>query len=173
MLIVALAIAMLLTSSGVTRRTRELGTLKAIGWSNGRLVRQLAGESTAQALIGGVVGLALGLGAIGVFNLISPTLQLGGGSSGSRGGSGAPGGAAGGSMPEGASMPDGGGMGGAGMPGSGASSSLTEVVLHAPVTLWVVLAAVLLSLLGGLLAGSLASWRVARLSPAAALRTVA
>lgn len=173
-LAVALAIAMLLTSSGVSRRTREFGTLKAIGWSNKRLVGQLAGESAVQALIGGAAGLVLGLGAIGILNLIAPTLGAGGGSrgeaatraAGSGGGFGGPGGAGpGGSGPGG----DGGSFPGASGRGLG---STTEVVLHAPVTLWIVLAAVGLTLLGGLLAGSLASWRAARLSPAEALRSV-
>ena len=173
-LAVALAIAMLLTSSGVSRRTREFGTLKAIGWSNKRLVGQLAGESAVQALIGGAAGLVLGLGAIGILNLIAPTLGAGGGSrgevatraAGSGGGFGGPSGAGpGGSGPGG----DGGGFPGTSGRGLG---STTEVVLHAPVTLWIVLAAVGLTLLGGLLAGSLASWRAARLSPAEALRSV-
>ncbi|RUA26763.1 MAG: ABC transporter permease, partial [Actinobacteria bacterium] len=52
-LAVALALAVLFTISGVTRRTREFGTLKAIGWSNGRVVGQVAGESVIQGLIGG------------------------------------------------------------------------------------------------------------------------
>ena len=41
----AFLIAVLFTVSGVTRRTREFGTLKAIGWSNRRIVGQVAGES--------------------------------------------------------------------------------------------------------------------------------
>lgn len=51
-LAVALLLSVLLTLSGVGRRTREFGTLKAIGWSNGRVVRQVAGESMVQGLIG-------------------------------------------------------------------------------------------------------------------------
>ena len=47
---------MLFTISGISRRTRELGTLKAIGWSNSRVVGQVAGESVVQALIGGAAG---------------------------------------------------------------------------------------------------------------------
>ena len=54
-------LAVLFTISGVSRRTREFGTLKAIGWSNRRVVGQVAGESMVQGLIGGVAGLALGL----------------------------------------------------------------------------------------------------------------
>lgn len=173
-LAVALAIAALLTSSGVTRRTREFGTLKAVGWSNGRVVGQLAGESLVQAFIGGVLGLVLGLGAVGVINLISPTI---GGSTGTGSAQGGPGEMSGG-MPGGmGQMPDfenmpGGGAGGPGGFGQSLASS-AEIVLHAPITPWVVLAAIGLSLLGGLVAGSFASWRAARLSPSAALRAVA
>jgi ABC-type antimicrobial peptide transport system permease subunit len=48
----AFLIAILFTISGVTRRTREFGTLKAIGWSNGRIVRQVPARSLVQSLIG-------------------------------------------------------------------------------------------------------------------------
>jgi len=45
-------------------------------------------------------------------------------------------------------------------------------VLQAPVTLWVVGAAIGLAIIGGLLAGAFGGWRAARLSPAEALRSV-
>ncbi len=77
-LAVAVVLAVLFTISGVSRRTREFGTLKAIGWSNRRVVGQVAGESVAQGLIGGVVGLVLGLAGIWAINLISPTISHGG-----------------------------------------------------------------------------------------------
>ena len=60
-LVAAFLIAILFTIQGVTRRTREFGTLKAIGWSNRRVVGQVAGESLVQGLIGGAAGLVLGL----------------------------------------------------------------------------------------------------------------
>ncbi|WP_314147675.1 ABC transporter permease, partial [uncultured Leifsonia sp.] len=70
----AFLIAILFTISGVTRRTREFGTLKAIGWSNRRIVGQVAGESVVQGLIGGVIGVAVGLIGVLIVNVISPTL---------------------------------------------------------------------------------------------------
>jgi predicted lysophospholipase L1 biosynthesis ABC-type transport system permease subunit len=74
-----------------------------------------------------------------------------------------------------------GGAGGAaaGRPGGGgfaraaASASHTvSVHLTAPVTLDALLAAVLLALAGGLIAGSFGGWRAVRLRPAAALARV-
>ena len=160
-LVAAFLIAILFTVQGVTRRTREFGTLKAIGWSNGRVVGQVAGESLVQGLIGGVAGLALGLAGIWVVNLIAPTL---GGSAGTTGGP----------------MMMAGPAGGDGAASSGpfgarvdALGPTTEVVLNAPVTISVVVIAIGLAVLGGLIAGAVGGWRASRLRPAEALRSVA
>ncbi len=91
----AFLIAILFTISGVTRRTREFGTLKAIGWSNGRITRQVAGESLVQGLIGGVIGAVAGLVGILVVNVIAPTVSASASTSTRSGvGGGFPGGAA-------------------------------------------------------------------------------
>lgn len=157
-LLVALLIAMLLTSSGVGRRTREFGTLKAIGWSNVRVVSQVAGESMVQAIIGGAAGLILGLGAVGIVNLISPTISSTVSAAGNAGGQG-----------EFQGGPGGGGLGGFGQN----IAQTTEIVLNAPITPWIVAGAIGLAILGGLVAGSFGGWRAARLSPVEALRAVA
>lgn len=162
-LVAAFLIAILFTIQGVTRRTREFGTLKAIGWSNRRVVGQVAGESLVQGLIGGAAGLALGLVGILVVNLIAPTL----------------GGSAGTTTPGGGPMmagPDGGdGSVAAGPLGArlGDTQAATEVMLNAPVTVSVIAVAIGLAVLGGLLAGAIGGWRAARLRPAEALRSVA
>lgn len=44
----------------VAERTKEIGILKAIGWSNGNVVSQIIIESTIQGIIGGILGCALG-----------------------------------------------------------------------------------------------------------------
>ncbi|AZZ52710.1 ABC transporter permease [Rathayibacter festucae] len=150
----AFLIAILFTVSGVTRRTREFGTLKAIGWSNGAIVRQVAGESVVQGLIGGAAGIVLGLVGVTIVNLIAPTLS-GTSTSTSAMGAGGPGG----------------GFGGGG-PGAAQTAAATEVALSLPVTVPVILLAVGLAVLGGLLAGALGGWRASRLRPAAALRSV-
>jgi ABC-type antimicrobial peptide transport system permease subunit len=156
----AFLIAILFTISGVTRRTREFGTLKAIGWSNGRIVRQVAGESLVQGLIGGAAGIAIGLLGILTVNLVSPTLTAGATTVTRAAG---PGGAAGGF---------GGGPGG-GFGQAAQAAATSDVVLTAPVTVSVILIAVGLAVLGGLLAGAIGGWRASRLRPAEALRSVA
>jgi len=167
----AFLIAILFTISGVTRRTREFGTLKAIGWSNGRITRQVAGESLVQGLIGGVIGAATGLVGILVVNVIAPTVSASAATS-TRTGPGAggmPG--AGATAAAGSGTTAGAPAGGFG--GGGQTAATTDVVLHAPVTVEVILLAIGLAVLGGLLAGALGGWRASRLRPAEALRSVA
>jgi ABC-type antimicrobial peptide transport system permease subunit len=40
---------------------RELGTLKALGWTQRMVVRQVAGESLVQGVLGGLLGIAIAL----------------------------------------------------------------------------------------------------------------
>ncbi len=155
-LIVALALAVLFTISGVSRRTREFGTLKAIGWSNGRVVGQVAGESVVQSLIGGAAGLIIGLIGIGIINVASPTISTAAATTAEQTGPGS----------------GGPGFGGGQAFGQAATQTASDIVLQAPVTLWVVGAAIGLAMLGGLLAGAFGGWRASRLSPAEALRSV-
>ncbi|WP_104163882.1 ABC transporter permease [Cryobacterium sp. N22] len=152
----AFLIAILFTISGVTRRTREFGTLKAIGWSNGRIVRQVAGESLVQGLIGGIVGIAVGLAGILVINLVAPTLTAGAATTD-------PASALGGT----------GGPGGGGFGQAMVEATTSDIVLQVPVTVSVILIAVGLAVLGGLLAGAIGGWRASRLSPSEALRSIA
>jgi putative ABC transport system permease protein len=151
-LAVALLLAVLFTISGVSRRTREFGTLKAIGWSDGRVVGQVAGESMVQGALGGAAGLVLGLLGIWAINLIAPTISV------------APAATTGG--------PGGGPGAGGAARFAQAAESATDIVLSAPLTGWVVAAALGLAILGGLVAGAFGGWRAARLSPAEALRSV-
>lgn len=172
----AFLIAILFTISGVTRRTREFGTLKAIGWSNGRITGQVAGESIVQSALGGLIGVVLGVVGIAIINLTSPSLT-GSTSGGFFGGGGLPGGG----MPDlgngtapgmgqgmGSAMKAG-GFGGGLNPFASASQTVT---LHAPYSVTIMLVALGLAIVGGLIAGALGGWRAARLSPAAALRSV-
>jgi ABC-type antimicrobial peptide transport system permease subunit len=45
----------------VLERTREIGTLRAVGWSRGRVLRMILGESVALSAVGGVVGVLIGI----------------------------------------------------------------------------------------------------------------
>ncbi|MFI7299824.1 ABC transporter permease [Streptomyces sp. NPDC050121] len=152
-LIAAFLVAGLLTSSAVSRRVREFGTLKALGWKSGRVTRQVVGEAMVNGLLGGALGIALGLAGAYAVTAVSPTLQaqLGGGG----GGQGGPGG--------------GGGFGG---PGRRAAAKTLDVALTAPVSVTTVAIAVALAVAGGLIAGAFGGWRASRLRPADALRRV-
>jgi ABC-type lipoprotein release transport system permease subunit len=168
-LIAAFLLAGLLTMSAVSRRVREFGTLKALGWRTRRVVGQVMGETLTMALIGGAAGVALGFAGARLVSALAPPLTAttslstrvpsGAGSFGPPGG----GGFGGGSPP-----------GGGGFRGLAAAGSHTvNVPLDTSVTLSVVLLAVLLAIAGGLIAGSFGGWRAARLRPAAALAQVA
>ncbi|WP_445527061.1 ABC transporter permease [Streptomyces cyslabdanicus] len=158
-LVAAFLVAGLLTSSAVSRRVREFGTLKALGWKSGRVTRQVVGEAVVNGLVGGILGIALGLAGAYAVTAISPTLQadLGGSGGGMAGGG-----------PGGGGFMGGGGMGG---PGRQAAKSL-EVALTAPVSLTTIVLAVGLAVAGGLIAGAFGGWRASRLRPADALRRV-
>ncbi|NOX61814.1 MAG: ABC transporter permease [Chloroflexi bacterium] len=45
----------------VLERTREIGTLRAVGWSRWRVVRLIMGETVVLSLMGGVAGILLGV----------------------------------------------------------------------------------------------------------------
>ncbi len=57
-------------TKAVTERTREIGVLRAIGWTKQRIMTMILGESLILSLIAIVVGLAVG---IGIVELISTT----------------------------------------------------------------------------------------------------
>jgi ABC-type lipoprotein release transport system permease subunit len=173
-LVAAFLLASLLTMSAVTRRIREFGTLKALGWKSRRIIWQVMGESIAIGIIGGAVGVGLGfLGSVAVTHFAAPlTATVGQSTSNATpGGARQFGGAGGGAF--------GGGGGGAGGGGFGFrrtaanAASTVSVHLSAPVTITAVVAAVALAILGGLIAGSFGGWRAARLRPAAALSKIA
>ncbi|MCI3270134.1 ABC transporter permease [Streptomyces cylindrosporus] len=148
----AFLVAALLTSSAVSRRVREFGTLKALGWPSRKVTRQVVGESMVNGLIGGGLGIALGLAAAYAVTAISPKLTAQLGNTGGGGGMG-------------------GGPGGGG-PGQQSASSTMEIALSAPVSLTTIALAVGLAVTGGLIAGAMGGWRASRMRPADALRSV-
>src|SRR5690606_17252758 len=71
----AFLIAALLTLSGVSRRTQEFGTLKALGWSNRAVVGQIASESVVRSLAGGVLGAMIGVAGVLTLNSLDISLS--------------------------------------------------------------------------------------------------
>ncbi|WP_329339825.1 ABC transporter permease [Streptomyces sp. NBC_00663] len=151
-LVAAFLVAALLTSSAVSRRVREFGTLKALGWPSRRVTRQVVGESMVNGLLGGALGIGLGLAAAYAVTAISPKLTAQLGSTGGGGGMG-------------------GGPGGGG-PGQQSTQNTMEIALSAPVSLTTIALAVGLAVTGGLIAGAMGGWRASRMRPADALRSV-
>jgi ABC-type antimicrobial peptide transport system permease subunit len=183
-LIAAFLLASLLTLSAVSRRVREFGTLKAIGWRSRRIVGQVMGESVTLGLIGGVVGVGLGFAGAELVSKLSHKLNAtvgqttgsatpGGarqfGFGGNGGGFGGTGGAGGGGFPGG-----GGSSGGGGFfnHASTAANHTVAVPLTASVSGEVIVLAVVLAVAGGIIAGMFGGWRAARLRPADALSKV-
>jgi len=150
----------LFTTSGVTRRTREFGTLKALGWKSRHIVRQVAAESVVHGVLGGLIGVCLGFASVKVFNAFAPTVQA----------STSPFAAAGGGF---AGRGGGGPFGGGGGRFASALGSTVNIALKASATPGIIASAIALALLGGILAGVFGGLRAARLRPAEALRSVA
>jgi putative ABC transport system permease protein len=162
-LVAAFAVAALLTMSAVSRRAREFGTLKAIGWRSRRIIGQVMGESVVTGLIGGAAGIGLGFAGVAIVDKIAPKLTAiiptGTGPRFAQTHA-AVGSAGGGPVSVG--------------PGGALGQTTQSIPVHwsASVTLAVIGLAVLLAVVGGLLAGGLGSWRISQLRPADALARV-
>ena len=143
----AFGLASILTMSAVSRRVREFGTLKAMGWRSRRIIRQIMGEALVIGIAGGAAGVAIGYGAAALVDALAPPLTATTASAA------------------------GGGGGRFARPAASAAHTVS-VHLTAPVTLGAVVLAVVLAIAGGLIAGSLGGWRAVRLRPAAALARV-
>ncbi len=142
----AFLLAILLTLSSVGKRVQELGTLKALGWTQWQVVRQVMGESLAQGILGGLVGVVLGVAVAAAIGIFGPTLT--------------------------ANSHTGGGSGFFGLGQVTARSVSDQVALTAPIAVGVLVAGFLLAVVGGLIAGGAGSFRASRLRPADALRQV-
>ncbi len=149
-LLASFAVACLLTVSAVSRRVREFGTLKALGWKSRRITGQVLGESFVVGIVGGLLGVVLGVLGARLVAGFSPALEATVGNAVQ--------------LPPGAPA----GLGRA----LGDAAQTVSVQLTAPVSLQLVAVAVALALAGALLAGALGGWRASRLRPADALRRV-
>ena len=146
-LLAAFLIAGLLTLSSVSKRVREIGSLRAIGWSRGRVVRQIMAETLGIGVVGGVIGIAVGSVICLIIGAVGPGLSVT-----STG------------LAVGASKVS-------GLLGQTTSATVARTVhLTAPIHPLTIVIAFAGALLGGLIAGAAGGWRAARLSPASALR---
>jgi putative ABC transport system permease protein len=146
-LLAAFLLAALLTTSSVSKRVREIGTLRAIGWRRARVVRQIVAETLGIGVVGAVVGVAIGLGVAAAVNHFGPTLT---------------------STATGATV-------GASSVATifhqaSTTTSNQSVHLQALISWQTVLLGIGFALLGGLVAGIVGGWRASRLAPATALR---
>ncbi len=147
-LLAAFLIAALLTLSSIAKRVREIGTLRAIGWSRGRVVRQIVAETVGIGILGGIVGVAVGVGVCAVIGAVGPALTSTS------------------SVPAvGASN-----VGAIFHQATAAASATSKVHLKAPIDLAIVFLGLGSAVVGGLIAGIAGGWRASRLAPATALR---
>lgn len=141
----AFVIAVLLTLSSVAKRVREIGTLRAIGWSRGRIVRQLVAETAGIGVLGGLLGIGVGYAMAAAVHVFSPELKA---------------------TTSGVSVAS----SAASFFGQTAQSVTNTVKLSAPISASTLLLGMACALAGGLVAGAVGGWRASRLAPAVALR---
>jgi ABC-type antimicrobial peptide transport system permease subunit len=148
----AFVIAVLLTLSSIGKRVREIGTLRAIGWSRRRVVTQILAETVGIGIIGAMLGIGIGYLASTAVSMFSPALTA---------------------TAQGVA-----GFGGSSLSrffGQATQVATTSTTVHltAPIHLSTLGAGMALAILGGLLAGGIGALRAARLAPAEALRNLA
>ena len=59
----------------MSRRVREFGTLKALGWRGRRIIAQVMGESFVLGVLGAGIGVGLGFAGAAIINAIAPSLS--------------------------------------------------------------------------------------------------
>ncbi len=148
----AIMLAALLTLSSVAKRVREIGTLRALGWTRRLVIRQIAAESLVQGVVGGVIGVAIGIAGTAVINSLNLSLSA--------------------SSTVGSTTTNAAGPGPVNAAQTVAQTTTSQVALHAPLVGSIILIGFALAVLGGLLAGATGALRAAQLRPADALRQV-
>jgi putative ABC transport system permease protein len=147
-LIASFAIAILLTLASVTRRVREFGTLKALGWPAREITAQVLTETATVGIAGTLAGVTLGFAGTALVSALGPTLTINVTA-----------------LPSFDPAPK-------AAPGALGHDGSVPVHFSAPISPGIIALAVALGILGTLLAGALGAWRAARLSPATALSRV-
>ena len=134
-------IAVLLTLASLSRRVREFGTLKALGWSARRITAQVFAETATVGIAGTLAGVVLGYAGAALVSVWAPTLTV--------------------NVTE---LP-----GAISSSNSPPGTQGVPVHFSAQVSLGIVALAIALGILGTLLAAALGAWRAARLGPSVAL----
>ncbi len=147
-LLASFLIAALLTLSSIAKRVREIGTLRAIGWSRGRVVRQIVAETVGIGILGGVLGVAVGIAVCAIIGAVGPALT-----------------ATSSTIPVGTST-----VGAVFHQATTAAQSSAKIHLRAPIDAGIILLGLASAVVGGLIAGIAGGWRASRLAPAVALR---
>jgi putative ABC transport system permease protein len=160
-LVTAFAVACLLTITSVSRRVREFGTLKALGWSTRRITRQVMAESVTTGGAGALLGVGIGFAGVYLISRLAPTLHASVAAS-----PGSP-------VRHGTTIQ----VGPSGSPKvthplDADALHTVSIHFHPTVSLAVMALAVALAIAGALLAGLLGAWRAARLQPVQALARV-
>ncbi|MCB0877579.1 MAG: ABC transporter permease [Thermoleophilia bacterium] len=150
----ATLLAILVTWSGVVRRTRELGTLRAIGWTRRRVIRQVMVEAVVLCVLGALLGLGVGLAATKAVDSRDLSFEVRG---------------KGASLIEG--LP-GGAVQQLGGTGADTGDRVETVRVRVRADRGSATTAALAAIAAGVLAGALGAWRAARLRPAEAFRGV-
>jgi putative ABC transport system permease protein len=148
----AIMLAALMTLSSVAKRVREIGTLRALGWTRRLVIRQIAGESLVQGVLGGVIGVGIGIAAAAVINSFNLSLSA--------------------SSKVASTTTNGAFRGVVDSAQTATQTATSQVALHAPLAGSIILIGFALAVLGGLLAGAAGALRAAQLRPADALRQV-
>jgi ABC-type antimicrobial peptide transport system permease subunit len=162
LLLAAIIITTILTLNAVNKRTREFGTLKSIGWSNPRLIRQVMAESLSTGLIGAAAGVLIGGLGMLVAKAVPMTMKVSGQAAAGGFGGGAPGGA-----------PGGGNFGGPPGAARAATSAASQTITVIPsISVTTILIAAGIGAATALIAGGLGSLKTSKLSPVEALKHV-
>ena len=143
------AITILLTLSSVAKRVREIGTLRAVGWSRRRVTGQLMLETLGIGAVGALIGIGMGVALSAGVTHVVPPLTTDTGSS------------AGNSSTLGTLV---------GVAHNLKVGSTVHVPIIATVAPASIAAGITLALVGGLLAGLVGGWRASSLTPSVALR---
>ena len=75
-ILIAVLIAFKTMAGNVAERTREIGVLKAVGWTRRNVTLQLLTESVVQCLVAGIVGLAVAYAAAFALGFMTVSIPI-------------------------------------------------------------------------------------------------